>query len=123
MKMHDILLSTHQKLSSTDTEGASGAIASLQAASKVPWQAAIIDVIMDAVSKHGWGGIEMARKAAIDIAEGDNPDLSFLSLRSMSDILCLRQMAEANRKDRINDFFAAVGHIVGKVMKAVVSSV
>jgi len=121
--MHDILLATHQKLGVKDTEAANGAIAYLREVAKSPWQLAIINVIMDSVSRNGWSGVELAREAFMEVADGGNPDLSFLSPWSMNDILCIRQMLEADRKDRISKFFTDVGHVVGKVMKAVISSI
>ncbi len=123
MTTQEVMEKTCRKLGEADRSGAQGALDYIRESRQSPWKSAILDIISDAIGRNGWEGIEMARKAAEDIVDDKNPDLSFLSLRHRSDILCLRQMCEADRKDRVNDFFVAVGHIVGKIMRAVICSV
>jgi len=85
-----------------------------------PWKTTVMEMIAEAVEKHGLDGIESVRKAFKRMSQGKEPDLSFVNLRTRSDALAIMQNAEANQKKKVNDFLVIVGESLGMILKVVI---
>ncbi len=85
-----------------------------------PWKGAILSMLADAVEEHGWEGKDKVERALDDIEAGKEPDLSFVSLKTRSDVLASLQNAEADEQNAAKKFFAQVGKILGVILKGVI---
>ncbi len=85
-----------------------------------PWKGAILGMLADAIEEHGWEGKDKVEKALDDIAVGLEPDLSFVSLKTRSDVLASLQNAEADQQNAAKQFFIQVGKTLGVIIKGVI---
>lgn len=84
------------------------------------WKKVIMDMLVEAVERHGLEGIKKVRETFEQMVNGENPDMSYLNLRSRSDALAIMQNAEADRKKKVNDFLVVIGEALGKILKFVI---
>ena len=85
-----------------------------------PWQAALINLAADGISKFGPEGVRYVSKAIEDLFSGKGAttlkDVTD-DLETASDLLAAMQNAEAERKSKARDFLKVLGSTLAKITK------
>jgi hypothetical protein len=122
-KWSDLVKSITKTIGVAGVEELEKIIARLGSSASKPWQRALLNMAGDLISKHGIDGINMLGNIVDDILMGDEPDLSFASLRDRSDYLAAIQNIEADDKKKVKDFFNQLGNDLGVIIKAIISGI
>ena len=85
-----------------------------------PWKKSIMDILADTIEKYGLEGIQKIQDLVNQIADGDKPDMSFMNLKSRSDVLAMMQNMEADKKSKARDFFMVIGETLGVIFGAII---
>ena len=93
------------------------------AAKAEPWKKTVLNLLADAVEKHGWEGAVKVEKALDEIKAGRAPDIKFASLEVKSDVLANLQNAEADAQTAAKNFFVQIGKTLGVIIKEIIKAI
>jgi len=87
---------------------------------KTGWQRTVLELIQDAVAKHGPAGVKISIQIIEDLLNKKKPDLNWADLRVASDILAELQNAEADKQTKVKEFLAKVSKVVALIIEALI---
>lgn len=80
-----------------------------------PWKKAVLGLVASGVETYGPQGVQIATDALDQILAGEEPDLEWVDLVALSDLLAHLQNAEADRALASKAFLAKVGNVSGQI--------
>lgn len=87
------------------------------------WKKTVLELLADAVKKHGMTGVQMALDAVKDIVDGKPVKISWADLKVASDLLAELQNAEADEKSAAHDFLIKVSHIFSVILAGLIAEI
>jgi hypothetical protein len=100
-----------------------GALNSLDAEAKEPWQKSLLKLSVSLVGELGPGGIDVFQGLVKQMLDGKSPDLSGLKVSEASDLLAAMQRREADTKNQIRLYVKLILETLGKALQDLVSAI
>jgi hypothetical protein len=100
-----------------------GALNSLDAEAKEPWQRSLLKLSVSLVGELGPGGIDVFQGLVKQMLDGKSPDLSGLKVSEASDLLAAMQRREADTKNQIRLYVKLILETLGKALQDLVSAI
>ena len=98
-----------------------GALSSLHAEAKEPWQKSLLKLSVSLVGEHGPGGIDILQKLVTRMLNGEAVNLTGLKVSEASDLLAAMQRREADTKNQIELYTKLILETLGKALLELVS--
>ena len=98
-----------------------GALSSLDAEAKEPWQKSLLKLSVSLVGEYGPGGVDIFQGLVRQMLNGKSPDLSGLKVSEASDLLAVMQRQEADTKNQIELYTKLILETLGKALLELVS--
>ena len=98
-----------------------GALVSLDAEAKEPWQKSLLKLSVGLVGEHGPEGIDIFQKLVNRMLKGEAANLTGLKISEASDLLAVMQRREADTKNQIELYTKLILETLGKALLELVS--
>ena len=98
-----------------------GALTSLDAEAKEPWQKSLLKLSVGLVGEHGPEGIDIFQKLVNRMLKGEAANLTGLKISEASDLLAVMQRREADTKNQIELYTKLILETLGKALLELVS--